>query len=252
MGLPSSSDQRRLYNDLAWTWPIISPPEEYVRETEEFCKIIREHSQIGTKTLLNLGCGGGHHDNTLKRYFEVTGVDVSEAMLGLARRLNPEVTYLVGDMRTLRLGKLFDAVAVFDSLAYMLTEDDLLAAFTTAFVHLKPGGVFCTYVEQSRERFRQNKTRYSTHAQDDIEITFVENSYDPDPTDTTYESTFVYLIRRGGHLQIETDKHLCGIFALGTWHGLLKEVGLEVTQRKFRDPSLEGGSCPMLVCLKPP
>ena len=28
------NDQRRLYRDLAWTWPIISAPETYVEETE--------------------------------------------------------------------------------------------------------------------------------------------------------------------------------------------------------------------------
>ena len=28
-------DERRLYHDLAWTWPIVSPPERYVREARE-------------------------------------------------------------------------------------------------------------------------------------------------------------------------------------------------------------------------
>ena len=251
MGTPSSTEQKRLYGGLAWTWPIISPPEDYVRETEEFCKVIRKHSQSDVKTLLHLGCGGGHNDSTLKKHFEVTGVDVSEAMLGLARRLNPEVTYVIGDMRTVRLGKVFDAVAVFDSLAYMLTEDDLRAAFVTAFVHLKPGGVCCTYVEQSKERFQQNRTRCSTHARGDVEITFIENSYDPGPTNSAYEATFVYLIRRSGKLQIETDRHLVGLFPLDTRLGLLKDVGFEVRQREFRDSGLEGGSCPTVVCRKP-
>jgi predicted TPR repeat methyltransferase len=116
---PSSNDQRRLYGDLAWTWPVISPPEDYVGEAETFCTAIREHAQVDVKTLLDLGCGGGHNDRTLKQHFEVTGVDVSEAMLSLARRLNPEVTYALGDMRTVRLGKTFDAVIVADSIDYM-------------------------------------------------------------------------------------------------------------------------------------
>lgn len=137
----SSSDQRRLYGDLAWVWPIISPPEHYIKETEQFCKVIREHSQIEVKALLDLGCGGGHNDYTLKRHFEVTGVDMSAAMLELARQLNPEVTYSLGDMRTVRLGKTFDAVTIFDSINYMLTVENLQAAFVTAFMHLEPGGV---------------------------------------------------------------------------------------------------------------
>jgi len=64
--------------------------------------------------------------------------------------LNPEVAYCIGDMRSVRLEKVFDAVMIADSIDYMLTSEDLRAAFETALVHLKPGGVFCTYVEVTR------------------------------------------------------------------------------------------------------
>lgn len=111
------------------------------------------------KSLLDLGCGGGHSDYTLKKHFEVTGVDVSEAMLALAKRLNPEVTYSLGDMRTVQLGKTFDAVTIFDSINYMLAVEDLGAAFVTAFKHLKPGGGFLTLVEETPERSQQNRAR---------------------------------------------------------------------------------------------
>lgn len=228
MGQSSLKDQRRLYGDLAWTWPIISPPEDYTKESEQFAKIIREHSKIEVKTLLNLGCGGGHNDHTLKKYFEVTGVDVSRPMINLAKKLNPKVGYLIGDMRTVRLDKAFDAVTIFDSINYMLTEEELHSAFTTAFMHLKPGGVFLTYQENSLGRFKQNHTEYSTHSKGDITITFIENCYDPDPTDTTLELTFVYLIRNRGQLRIETDHHVVGIFPKETWLTLLRETGFSV------------------------
>jgi len=228
MGQSSLKDQRRLYGDLAWTWPIISPPEDYTKESEQFAKIIREHSKIEVKTLLNLGCGGGHNDYTLKKYFEVTGVDVSRAMINLAKKLNPEVGYLIGDMRTVRLDKAFDAVTIFDSIDYMLTEEELHSAFTTAFMHLKPGGVFLTYQENSLGGFKQNHTEYSTHSKGDITITFIENYYDPDPTDTTLELTFVYLIRNRGQLRIETDHHVVGVFPKETWLTLFRETGFSV------------------------
>jgi len=133
--------QWRLYRDLAWLWPIISPPADHIRENEEFSKMIQAQCPGRVRTLLHLGCGGGHDDFTLKSHFEVTGVDVSAAMLGLARRLNPEVDYHLGDMRTGRLEKTFDSVIIGDSISYMLTREDLFAAFRTAFVHLKPGGM---------------------------------------------------------------------------------------------------------------
>lgn len=245
------NDQRRLYHDLAWAWPIISPPQDYVEDTEHFCRIIQERSRLEARTLLNLGCGGGHNDCTLKKHFDVTGVDTSEAMLKLAKQLNPQVAYLAGDMRTMRLNKTFDAVTIFDSVNYMLTVEDLRAAFMTAFVHLKPGGVFFTMVEATPERFEQNWTQCSTHSGGDIEITFIENAYDPDPTDTTYEVTFVYLIRRGGRLEVETDRHVCGIFTLEMWRSLLEEAGFEVKQMEFTYNVGGARTYPMFVCMKP-
>jgi len=246
MSAPSSNDQRRMYGDLAWTWPIISQKENYAGEAEEFRQVIQHYAQIQIQTLLHLGCGGGHLDFWLKKDFAMTGVDVSEGMLALARRLNPEVAYRPGDMRTVQLGQVFDAVIVADSISYMLTAQDLRAAFATAFRHLRPGGVFCTYAEVAAERFQQHWTDCATRTRGDVEITFVENRYDPDPTDTTYEYTCVYLIRRGGQLTIETDRHLGGIFGLRTWHDLLNDVGFQVWQIEY-----EEDDSPMFACVKP-
>ena len=210
-----------LYSDLVWTWPIISPPGDYVPDTEFFSKIIKEYSKTEPKTLLHLGCGGGHNDFTFKRYFEVIGVDISEGMLGLARKLNPEVKYNYGDMRTVRLGERFDAVAILDSINAMTTEEDLRSAFVTAYEHLRPGGIMLTIVEQLGDQFQQNTTMCTTHTSGDVEITFIQNYYDPDPSDNSYEGTFVFLIRRGGKLEIHTDHQLAGIFPLETRKRLL-------------------------------
>jgi hypothetical protein len=59
-----------------------------------------------------------------------------------------------------------------------------------------------------------------------------------------YESTFVWLIRRAGKLEIETDHHLGGIFPLQSWLDLLREVGFEVT---LLETPFEA---PMFACAK--
>ena len=252
MEILSGKDERRLYGDLAWTWPIISPVKDYIEETELFSKLIREYSKIEVKTLLHLGCGGGHNDYTFKKHFKVTSLDISEDMLTLAKKLNPEVNYQYGDMQTIRLEERFDAVIVLDSINYIKTVENLQRTFITAYEHLKPGGIFLTFAEQIAGQFKQNNTTHSTHSKGDVEITFVENYYDPDPTDTYYEATFIYLIRVGGKLEVHTDRHLCGIFKLETWLKLLKEIGFKVIQNKFEHSTfIKGESYPMLICIKP-
>ena len=252
MKILSGKDERRLYGDLAWIWPIISPVEDYIEETELFSNLIIEHAKIEVKTLLHLGCGGGHNDYTFKRHFKVISVDISEDMLSLAKKLNPEVNYKYGDMRTLQLEEKYDAVAILDSINYIKTVEDLQKTFITAYEHLKPGGVFLTFAEKITGQFTQNNTMCSTHSQGDVEIIFIQNYYDPDLTDSSYEATFIYLIRVGGKLEICTDRHLCGIFTLKTWTELLKKTGFEVKQAKFTHPTFaEGESYPMLICIKP-
>ena len=56
-------DKQRLYKDLAWTWPIISPPEDYREEARQFQQAISKHSKIEVRTLLDIGCGGGYFTN---------------------------------------------------------------------------------------------------------------------------------------------------------------------------------------------
>lgn len=244
-------DARKMYADLAWLWPILSPKEDYVEESEFVARAIREHSAREPRTLLHLGCGGGHNDHTLKKYFEVTGVDTSPAMLELARGLNPEADYITGDMRDVRLCRVFDAVIILDSIAYMLTEDELRAAFRTAYEHLRPGGVFLTVVEMEPSAFVQNKTSAWTRRSDGVEVTFIENYYDPDPGDTVYEGTFIYLVRQGGRLSIETDSHICSMFALEVWLRSLESVGFTVERTEFEVPESPGESLPVLLGIKP-
>lgn len=245
-------DSRRLYHDLSWIWPVVSPPEDYVEETEFFSRIIKEESMRTVKTLLHLGCGGGRNDFTFKKYFDVTGVDISEEMLRMAKEINPDADYIIGDMRSIRLGKTFDCVAALDSVNYMKTEEDLKQLFRTAHEHLNPGGIFLTVVEESSERFRQNRTISSTHARSGKQITFIENSYDPDPDDNHFEMTIIYLVRQNSGLEIYTDSHIWGLFPLGTWRHLLQMAGFSLQELKFEHSTfLEDDFLPMFVCLKP-
>lgn len=246
MVLRAEQDQRRMYDQLAWTWPIVTPPERYAEAAEQFYRLVEAHSRRKVYTLLDLGCGGGHTDLYLKTHYGVTGIDTSKAMLALAQALNPEAEYLAGDMRTVRLGRTFGAVLLGDAVTYMLTPADLRAAFETAYLHLRPGGVFLTSAQDTAERFQQNWARASTHVKGDLQITFVENDYDPDPGDTTYEYTAVYLIRRGGALEVEVDRHLCGLFPIETWRELLRAAGFQVTETSLAD-----GEIPLFIAVRP-
>lgn len=246
----------RLYGDLAWLFPILLPPEDYLAESEDFARIIERSAAIPVRTLLHLGCGGGLNDAGFKRRFRVTGLDASEAMLEQARRRNPEAEYVRGDLKTARLGRTFDAVVAVDSLDYMTTPADLEAAFATAWTHLAPGGVFFFLLETSRERFRQNRTDCWSAAREGVEVVFVENSYDPDPSDTVFETTMIFLVREGGRLRIEPDRHLRGLFGEDRVLDALARAGFVPHAEEYRGGAggREAGeelAFPLFVALRP-
>ena len=245
----------RAYSDLAWTEQIIAPPDEYTEETELLVNAIKEHSVNEVKTLLHLGCGAGGNDYIFKRNHNVTGVDISEKMLEIARDLNPEAVYHHGDMRSIELDYFFDAVVGPESIDYMRTENDLYSAMMTAQKHLKPGGVFLV-VANIVERFSRNNFVY-TGSLEDIEITLFENNYIPSYPGTTYEATLVYLIRRKDKLQIYSDHHILGLFKLETWLDLLKTAGFDIVNQISIDHTYDRfitgeGNYPrlMFVCRK--
>ncbi len=244
-------DTPRLYDDLAWLWPIWGGPEDYTDYCNHVTQLIREHAGIPVSSLLDIGCGGGKNVFNLKRNFQVTGLDLSPRMLELARQLNPECEFVRADMRSFDLGRAFDAVLLDDAITYMATRADLRAAFAAAWRHLHPGGVMVVNPDETRETFLQNQTVVTPAGSArpaDVEVVFVENSFDPDTEDDQYEETMVYLIRERGQPRVEVDRHILGLFAIDAWRAALREVGFKICEQTYAERDKEYVT---FVCLKP-
>jgi SAM-dependent methyltransferase len=216
----------KAYNELAWTDRILAPPETYEEEALFYTKILKEKTSKHPATMLHLGCGAGGHDFHFKKHFKLTGVDISEGMLNIARETNPEVHYVNGDMRTVNLNRKFDAVIIPDSIMYMNTIADLKKAIGNAVGHLKPGGVFLI-VTHLKENFQNNNFAYSGE-KEDIHVTVFENNFIM--SDSTYEATVIYLIRQNDKLNIYTEVHTLGLFPYDTWLSVFKENNLTINQ----------------------
>ncbi len=113
----------------------------YDEQAESITAAIRTR-RPGAETLLEVGCGTGQFLVRLREEFIVEGVDLSAAMLAVARRRVPDVALHRSDMRDFDLGRRFDAVAcLFSSIGYMTTLDDVRRALENFVGHLLPGGV---------------------------------------------------------------------------------------------------------------
>jgi SAM-dependent methyltransferase len=221
----------RLYGDLAPWFHLLTAPEEYADEAEIYRTLLDEVSERPIETLLELGSGGGNNASHLKRHFTMTLTDLSPDMLEISRGINPECEHVEGDMRTLRLGREFDAVFVHDAIDYMTTVEDLRAVFETAHAHLRPGGVALFVPDYVRERFGPR----TSHGGNDGErraLRYLEWDWDPDPEDDTYLVDFAILLRQeDGSVRVEHDRHECGVFPRRTWLELLEQVGFRAESR---------------------
>ena len=164
----------------------------------------------------------------MKGHATLTLTDRSPAMLTLSRAINPECEHIVGDMRTLRLGRTFDAVFAHDAISYLTTEDDLRAALGTAFLHLRPGGAAIIEPDHVRETYT-DATEHGGHdgePRDGRSLRYLQWRWDPDPADDWYLDDFAYLLREAdGSIRAVQDRHRLGMFPQATWFRLLEEAG---------------------------
>ena len=228
-----------MYSEVAAWWPLLSPPEDYAEEAAFYTKTILDAARDRVKDVLELGSGGGNNASHMKQTFSMTLVDVSPEMLSVSQKLNPECEHFEGDMRTVRVGREFDAVFSHDAISYMTSLDDLTAAATTAFLHTRAGGLALFCPDHTRENFRPS-TDHGGHDAGDRGLRYLEWTWDPDPMDLMHTTDYAYLLRGpDGGVQVLHDRHLCGLFAESEWIDVLSRVGFEASTVPFVHSEVE-------------
>ncbi len=110
--------------------------------------LLRLTGQVANLKALDLACGDGYYTRLLRRLGAnpVTGVDLSQGMIDLARAQEKTtplgLQYAVGDATKLQLAADHDLVFAAYLLNYARTYAELLAMCEAIARHLKPGGRF--------------------------------------------------------------------------------------------------------------
>jgi SAM-dependent methyltransferase len=111
-------------------------------EVDYIDRLLRRYGSSG-RELLEFGSGTGRHGRLFaSRGYRVTGIERSGRMVALASAA-PGFQSRQGDIRTVRLGRKFDAVlSLFHVVSYQTTNEDVAAVFARAAEHLAAGGLF--------------------------------------------------------------------------------------------------------------
>jgi SAM-dependent methyltransferase len=243
----------KLYEELADWWPLVSPPADYKEEAGEYLRLLRGAATGPLAQVLELGSGGGNNASHLKSEFTLTLVEPSERMREVSRALNPECEHLPGDMRTVRLGRVFDAVFVHDAVEYMTTEADLRAALETVATHLRPGGVTVVAPDATRETFAPGEQveggdEPAAEGGGSRSVRYLMWTLPPEPGMTFGTEHFALLLReRDGSVRCVHDVHHFGVFPRATWLRLFDEVGLDA---RLEPRTIEGTEYDTFVAIK--
>jgi SAM-dependent methyltransferase len=236
-----------MYGELVPWYPLLDPHEDHRDEAASY-ETALVAAVPAASTLLELGSGGGNNAWHLGRRFTCTLSDLSPAMLALSRALNPGAEHVEGDMRTLRLARVFDAVLVHDAVMYMTTEADLRAAIRTAYVHTRPGGAAVFAPDVFRETFAE-EAELIEGGDGERALRGMSWMWDPDPDDTTFQVDYTFLLREGGAVRALHDVHVEGLFSQQTWRDLLAGAGFQVGT--FARPIGDGSFDRCFVCRRP-
>ena len=178
----------------------------------------------------DLACGTGVITRKLfDKGYDVFGVDISSDMLSRAQTSDDErgIMYLNQDICELDLySTIGTAVCICDSLNYLLSDEELEAAFGGVSNFLYPGGVFifdCNTSYKYREAIGE-----STIAEAGEDVSFIwDNFYDEDENVNEYDLT-LFIKREDGLYERAEETHLQRGIEKEDIESLAKKSGLEI------------------------
>jgi SAM-dependent methyltransferase len=253
----NTSRRFRFYNELAPLYDFICTPEDRKRDVVVLKKIIRRHLRSNGKSLLDVACGTGLEDKYLKRSFSVTGLDLNNGVLRIARKRNPEVTYLRGNMRDFRLNRTYDVITCFDAMCYLRGYRELRKTLKNFHRHLKPGGLLIFYIDPVflKEHSKQDTIIVNRKTLNRKTIILFEVYHKYHDSVKGYAA---YLIVEGDHASLKQDTfETLGFFGVRKILQILQDLGFRTylystgktetfSLRKYNRRS----SCPVFACEK--
>lgn len=101
-------------------------------------KYLQKNSKV-----LELGCGTAENLAVFGKNYKLTGIDISEGMLKVARKKIPSGNFVQGDISSFDLKEKFDLIfCVYDTVNHLENFKQWTSLFRCVKKHLNPDGIF--------------------------------------------------------------------------------------------------------------
>lgn len=213
----------------------------------DYIESLLQEFGLRPSAVVDLACGTG--SSTLPfaaRGYRVSGIDLSGPMLELAQAKAAAAALPVEfhrmDLRALELTQRFDLAVLFqDGLNYLLTDEELLQAFTGVRALLLPGGFFI--FDLTRPSLRNSSEQPSVYWHEEEGFTLVWESRYRRETATWALFLTVFISETGGLYRKYREQHREKDHPPETVEKLLAEAGLTLlgVHPTYRlDPAWDG------------
>jgi 2-polyprenyl-3-methyl-5-hydroxy-6-metoxy-1,4-benzoquinol methylase len=145
------------------SYDLRNPPYKFRSYFRQVKKYITPSSRV-----LDVGCAYGSFVKVAKDYCQVSGCDISEHAVAVARKRQPEVDFFVSDILRIPAGPRYDLITCFDIVEHVPQLDEALQHLRSL---LKDDGVLCitvpvydTLVGKLVEKLDKDPTHVHKHA----------------------------------------------------------------------------------------
>jgi 2-polyprenyl-3-methyl-5-hydroxy-6-metoxy-1,4-benzoquinol methylase len=193
---------------------------------------IWEKQNFQPKLIADLGCGTGNVIQILaKQGYDVIGIDMSEDMLAEAQKKaqseNLDILYLLQDMREFELyGTVNCIISLYDSLNYILEEQELLQVFRLVNNYLHPKGLFI-FDMNTEYKFKEILAQNSFGETKQNSAYIWENYYDEEQKINEFYMNF-FIKQKNGSYERKEEYHYERAYDIVTVKKLLEQSGLEL------------------------
>ena len=207
-----------LYGILIMIYDLIAPFYDSVnshinyQEWADFIeKIFTKEMAQKPDLVLDLGCGTGRMTLELaKRGYDMTGIDYSADMLGVARDISADeghdILWLCQDMREFELYGTVDAVVCcLDCINHLVDDNDLEKCFSLVHNYLIPDGIFVFDIN-AKNKF-ENYYGNNTYVMEEDGVFCVwENEYDEEEEICDFYITLFEEVKGGKYVRHEENQ----------------------------------------------
>ncbi len=221
----------KLYRKLAKYYDIIYS-DTFERFHKNYANFVleawRKFCTSSGRELLEVACGTGELMKMLKTLgFDVSGLDVNEEMIKIARK-KIRARFYVANMRDFSLDKSFDVVVcAFTSMNYNLNRKELEKTLKNFYKHLKRGGIVIFDMPSGKFLEKRIGSQWlDVFECGDLKIARI-SQMEAGERENTVKNVMVYFFKERGKVDFEIDIHEHGLFSVKEVKNVMKKLGFK-------------------------